>query len=103
MVLAAEVGGWSHEAHSFVCQLAKVKACSVPRILKGRTIQAWHHRWCSLLAFASALSLLKRRPALGCDGDAPSTSDVVSACRPLQLVPDAVVTGVELYFLFESS
>ena len=54
---------------------------SVPRILKSRTIQAWHHRWCSLLACASALSLLKRRPALGCDWDAPSTSDVVAACR----------------------
>ena len=55
VVLAAEVGGrWSHEAHSFVCQLAKAKARSVPRILKGRAIQAWHHWWCSLLACASA-------------------------------------------------
>ena len=30
---------------------------------------------------------LERRPALGCDGDTPSTSDVVAACRHLPLVP----------------
>ena len=92
VVLAAEVGGrWSHEAHSFVCQLAKAQALSVSRILKGRATQAWHHRWCSLLACTSArafaLSLLERRPALGCDGDTPSTSDVVAVCRHLPLVP----------------
>ena len=45
---------------------------SVPRILGGRARQAWHHRWSSMLACASArafaLSLLDRRAAVGSDG-----------------------------------
>ena len=49
------------------------------RILKGRAIQAWHHRWCCLLACARAwafvLSLFERRPALGSGWDTPSASD----------------------------
>ena len=52
-----------------VSQLAKAKARSVPRILAGRARQAWHHRWSSMLACASArafaLSLLDRRAAVG--------------------------------------
>ena len=54
VVLAAEVGGrWSQEAFSFVSQLARAKARSEPRILAVRARQAWHHRWCSLLACAA--------------------------------------------------
>ena len=54
VVLAAEVGGqWSQEALSFVSQLARAKARSEPRILAVRAQQAWHHRWCSLLACAA--------------------------------------------------
>ena len=36
-------------------------------------------------ARAFALSLLEKRPALGCDGDTPSPSEVVGACRHLPL------------------
>ena len=87
VVLAAEVGGrWSDEARAFVSQLAKAKARAVPRVLAGRARQ---HRWSSMLACAAArafaLSLLDKRPALGSDGDTPSSSDVVAACRHLPL------------------
>ena len=87
VVLAVETGDrLSHEAHSFVCQLAEAKALSVPRILKGRTIQAWHDRWCSLLACASArafaLSLLERRQALGSDVDRRRCCLPPPAARP---------------------
>ena len=90
VVLAAENGGrWSEEARAFVSQLAKAKARSVPRILAGRARQAWHHRWSSMLACASArafaLSLLDRRAAVGCDGEPPSSSAVVTECRHLRL------------------
>ena len=88
VVLAAEVGGrWSEEARAFVSQLAKAKARSVPRVLVGRARQAWHHRWSSMLACASArafaLSLLDRRPGVGADGVTPSSAEVVAACRHL--------------------
>ena len=90
VVLAAEVGGrWSDEARAFVSQLAKAKARAVPRVLAGRARQAWQHRWSSMLACAAArafaLSLLDKRPAFGSDGDTPSSSDVVAACRHLPL------------------
>ena len=89
VVLAADVGGrWSEEARAFVSQLAKAKARSVPHVLAGRVRQAYHHRWSSILACAAArfaLSLLEKRPALGCDGDTPSPSEVVGACRHLPL------------------
>ena len=52
-----------------------------------RARQAWHHRWASLLACASArafaLSLLDRRPAVGSDGVVPSTSVVITDCLHL--------------------
>ena len=73
VVFAAEVEGrWLHEAHSFVCQLAEAKVCSVLHILKGRAIQAWHHSWCSLLVVL-----------LGCDGDTPSLTSfpLAATCR----------------------
>ena len=90
VVLAAEVGGrWSDEARAFVSQLAKAEARAVPRVLAGRARQAWQHRWSSMLACAAArafaLSLLDKRPALGLDGDTPSSSDVVAACHHLLL------------------
>ena len=90
VVLAAETGGrWSLEALNFVNQLSKAKARSVPRILRNRVRQAFHHRWCSLLACAAsrafALSLLERRPMVGADGDIPTTAAVVSDCRYLPL------------------
>ena len=88
VVLAAEIGGrWSEEARVFVNQSAKATARSVLRILAGRARQAWHHRWSSMLACASArafaLSLLDRRAAVGCDGKPPSSSVVVTECRHL--------------------
>ena len=88
VVLAAETGGrWSEEAQSFLSQLAKARARSVPRILRGRARQVWQHRWSSLLACAAsrafALSLLDRRPGCGSHGVTPSSSDVLSACRHL--------------------
>ena len=94
VVLAADVGGmWSEEDRAFVSQLAKAKAGSAPHVLAGRVRQAY--RWSSILACAAArafvLSLLEKRPALGCDGDTPSTSEVVGACRHLPLV-DKVCT-----------
>ena len=65
-------------------QLARAKARSEPRILAVRARQAWHHRWCSLLACAAskafALSLLERRAVVGADGGTPSTSEVVALC-----------------------
>ena len=78
VVLAAEIGGrWSEDPRAFVR----------PRILAGRARQAWHHRWSSMLACASArafaLSLLERRAAVGCDGEPPSSSAVVTECRHL--------------------
>ena len=90
MVLAAEVGGrWSDEARAFVSQLAKAdaRAClGCWLVVHG---QAWQHLWSSMLACAAgrpfALSLLDKRPALGSDGDTPSSSDVVAACRHLPL------------------
>ena len=90
MVLAADVGGrWSEEARAFVSQLAKAKASSAPHVLAGRVRHAYHHRWSSILACAAArafaLSLLEKRPALGCDGDTPFPSEVVGACRHLPL------------------
>ena len=68
VVLAAEVGGrWSEETRSFVSQLAKAKARSAPRVLAGRTRQAWQHRWASLgvrkCPRVRSLSSLDRRPA----------------------------------------
>ena len=88
VVLAAEVGGrWSEEARSFVSQLARAKVRSLPRVLRARARQAWQHRWSAILfcatARAFALSLLDRRAALGCDGDTPTVSDAVAACRHL--------------------
>ena len=88
VVFAADVGGrWSEEARAFVSQLAKAKA--VEHVLAGRVRQAYHHRWSFILpcaaARAIALSLLEKRPALGCDGDTPSPSEVVGACPHLPL------------------
>ena len=85
VVFAAEVEGrWLHEAFVSCCG----EGVFCPPHPEGSSHPSLApHRWCSLLACASALSLLEQRPALGCDGDAPSTSDVVSACRPLPLVP----------------
>ena len=74
---------------SFVSQLTKAKARSVPRVLAGRARQAWHHRWSSMLACASAraftLSLLDCRPVVGAHGLTPSSSEVLAACRHLPL------------------
>ena len=73
-------------------QLARAKARSEPRILAVRVRQAWHHRWCSLLACAAskafALSLLERRAAVGADGGTLSTFEVVGLCS---LPPDSAV------------
>ena len=90
MVLAADVGGrWSEEALTFVSQLAKARARSAPHVLAGRVRQAYHHRWSSILACAAAravaLSLLEKRPALGCDEDTQPSSEVMAACRHLPL------------------
>ena len=83
-----EAGG-SGEARAFVSQLAKAKAGSAPHELAGRVRQASHRRCSSILACAAArafaLSILEKRPALGCDGDTPSPSEVVGACRHLPL------------------
>ena len=58
----------------------EAKAKFVPRVLDGRDRQAWHHRWASLLACASArafaLSLLDCRLAVGSDRVILSTSVV---------------------------
>ena len=55
----------SSPSYALVRGGSKVKARSVPRILSGRARQAWHHRWSSMLASASAhaftLSLLDGR------------------------------------------
>ena len=66
VVLATEVGGCCHLKPT-------LSFASWPR--QRRAIQAW----------CVALSLLERRPALGCDGDTLSTSDIVAACRHLPL------------------
>ena len=84
VVLAAEVGGsWSDEARAFVSQLAKAKARCwlVVHVRRGNI--GGHQCW--LVRLLDALSLLDKRPALGSDGDTPSSSDVVAACRHLPL------------------
>ena len=46
VVLASEVGGrWSEACRQFLCQLAKAKVRSEPKIMRPRATQAW------LLAF----------------------------------------------------
>ena len=74
VVLAGEVGGrWTKETQIFLRHLARAKARSEPRILRGRVEQVWRLRWPSILAcsaarpFAASLSDLK--VGSGADGD----------------------------------
>ena len=70
---------------------------SWPRPKPGQCLGCWlvvhvrrgniggHQCWLVRLLERFALSLLDKRPALGSDGDTPSSSDVVAACRHLPL------------------
>ena len=82
VVLTAEVGGrWSDDTDCFLRGLAKVRAESVPMILKGRVLAAWLRWWSSLLACSVAKvfaeSQLEKRPA-------PHTRDVSSTHEALR-------------------
>ena len=74
---------------SRVCEPVGQGQSQVSSTRAGRACATGHHRWSSILACvaarAFALSLLERRLALGCDGDTPSPSEVVGACRHLPL------------------
>ena len=81
VVLACEVGGrWSGESLPFLHLVAEAKVRDEPEEFRDLVEKAWMTR-SSLLACtaarALALSLLERRCAPGCDGCAPSTSEVV--------------------------
>ena len=72
VVLASEVGGrWSEECRQFLCQLAKAKVRSEPKIMRPRATQAWLLRG-SLLACPSS-----RLPCLS----SSATDDVVWEAR----------------------
>ena len=49
---------WAADGHtsllSFVCQPARAKFRSEPRVLTTRARQGWHHHWCTLLACATS-------------------------------------------------
>ena len=81
VVLACEVGGrWSAESLRFLHLVAEAKVRDEPEEFRDLVNRAWMTRWSSLLACtaarALAFSLLERRCAPGCDGVAPSTSEV---------------------------
>ena len=74
VVLTAEIGGkWPEEAADFLTQLARAKARCAPRVLQIRARQAWQQQRSSFRG--------RWRPAARVDGDAPSSSDVVSDTR----------------------
>ena len=77
LVLAMEVGGtWSSEALTFVRLLAKAKAKQGPHLMRKRVEQAWRMRWCSLLGWALATSLLELRGSGSADGAVPPSHEV---------------------------
>jgi hypothetical protein len=87
VVFGLEVGGrWSKEAFEFVRLLARAKARSAPRLLRGAAQQAWQHRWTGLAAVAAqrafAASLLELPlGGIAADGNAPELQDLLGDAR----------------------
>ena len=75
VVLAAEVGGrWSEEARSFVSQLARAQVRSGLAVSLSCLASPHERLPCPCWIVVQLL---------GCDGDTPTVSDAVAACRHL--------------------
>jgi len=88
IVIALQTGGrWSHEAFSFVQQLAHARARSEPLALQSSATCAWIRRWINIVACASqrafALSLLALplQQAHNVDGPCPFIGDLLADDR----------------------
>lgn len=88
VVFGLEVGGrWADEAASFIHQLARARARSVPAWAQAAATATWCQRWSALAAFAAhralAASLLEQ-PLSGedaLDGEPPDLSAVLADAR----------------------
>ena len=74
----APVQSWRRRmAEHLACKVGASTSWQRPRLVKRAWMKRWSSLWSCTAARALALSLLESRCAPGCDGAAPSTSEVV--------------------------